>query len=74
MTSGAQFSEAPSEVIRAPISVSGRMTRPIGRPESDASPVRRERKGCPASSPASRRIVVPELPQSMSPGGALSCR
>ena len=74
MTSGAQFSTAPSLVIRAPISVRGRMTRPIGRLESEASPVSRERKGCPARSPVRSRIVVPELPQSMSSAGALSCR
>ena len=43
---------------------SGPATRPIGRRDSDASPISRS-NGCAASTPASRRIVVPELPQSI---------
>ena len=50
------------------------MTRFIGRFESDASPVSRLRNGCPARSPASSRIVVPEFPQSMSCSGFLKTR
>ena len=48
------------------------MMRFIGREESDASPINRLRKGCPARTPASKRMVVPELPQSMSFVGAAS--
>ncbi len=73
MTSGGRF-PSPSAVIFAPISVSGSMTRAIGRRESEASPMSRLRNGWPASTPASRRMVVPELPQSMSPFGAVKTR
>ena len=73
ITSGAPWF-SPSAEIFAPIFSSGVMMRLIGRPDSDASPTSRERNGCPASSPANRRIVVPELPQSIALGGALSCR
>ncbi len=45
------------------------MTRRIGRRESEASPTSRAVKGAAASTPASSRIVVPELPQSTSPRG-----
>ena len=51
-------------VILAPICRSGSTTRAIGRLLSEASPVMTEKIGWPASSPAIRRIVVPELPQS----------
>jgi hypothetical protein len=38
--------------------------RRIGRDERLASPTRRTPKRCADTSPASRRMVVPELPQS----------
>ncbi len=38
--------------------------RAMGRRRSDASPVSSETKGCAASTPASMRMVEPELPQS----------
>ena len=64
MTSG---SRPPScAVKRAPIARSGFITRSIGRLESEASPCRRARTPRPQISPMSRRVVVPELPQSMS--------
>ena len=53
----------------APIWRRGSITRCIGRLESEASPMRRERKGCAARMPAMRRIVVPEFPQSRSASG-----
>ena len=40
------------------------MTRSIGRRDSDSSPASSLSNGWAASSPASRRMVVPELPQS----------
>jgi hypothetical protein len=51
-------------MMRAPIARSGPMIRAIGRLRSDASPSRIETNGCAASTPASRRMLVPELPQS----------
>ncbi len=48
----------------APIARSGSTTRPIGRRRSEASPSSTADSGRPASSPATRRVVVPELPQS----------
>ena len=53
--------------IRAPIAASGAITRRIGRRDSDTSPIIRLVNGAAARMPASSRIVVPELPQSMSP-------
>ena len=47
--------------------------RPIGREQRDSSPVIRDGKGSAASTPASRRIPVPELPQSISSLGGLGC-
>ena len=73
MRNGA-VSFAPSASIFAPIRRSGSMMRPIGRFERDASPTSRLSKGCPASIPASSRIVVPELPQSISAFGAAELR
>ena len=52
---------------RAPIARSGSTTRPIGRRRSDASPSSTAKSGRPARTPASRRAVVPELPQSRTP-------
>ena len=49
---------------RAPIRCRGSTTRSIGRRDSDSSPVSSLSNSCAASSPASSRIVVPELPQS----------
>ena len=56
-----------ASVMSAPIARSGSATRAIGRPESEASPVRTDSNGCPAKTPISSRIVVPELPQSSGP-------
>ena len=55
----------------APISVSGAMTRRIGRRVSDASPMMVVRNGCAAASPDSSRIVVPELAASTGPAAAV---
>ena len=61
--------------IRAPISESGRSTRPIGRRVSDASPLNTERNGCGARSPIMSRSVVPEFPASSTDMGSDSpCR
>ena len=38
----------------------------------ESSPVRKVQKGCPASTPMSRRTPVPELPQSMTCSGSRS--
>lgn len=46
--------------------------RPMGREQSEASPVISVSNGCPASSPASRRMPVPELPMSRMPAGGCS--
>ncbi len=50
--------------MRAPIWRKGVATRPIGRRVSDGSPSSLVSKGRPARRPHTRRIVVPELPQS----------
>ena len=55
----------------APIWPSGTVMRPIGREESEASPKSSVVNGCPANSPASSRMPVPELPQSIGACGAL---
>ena len=59
--------------MRAPIRSSGSITRRIGRRDSDASPISVAVNGWPARTPASRRIVVPELPASSGPAGERSC-
>src|SRR5436190_2109990 len=51
-------------LMRAPISRSGVTTRSIGRLLNDVSPATTVRHGNGAQNPASRRIVVPELPAS----------
>ena len=51
-------------LAKAPMARSGAATRSTGRRQSDSSPVRTERKGRPASAPASMRRVEPELPAS----------
>ena len=48
----------------APMRPSGSTTRPIGRRRSEASPSRIANSSRPASTPATRRALVPELPQS----------
>ena len=49
--------------MAAPMAASGSAMRRIGRAESDASPRSSLAKPCPASTPASRRMAVPELPR-----------
>ncbi len=66
IVSGARLSPSRPR-MSAPISRRGRITRPIGRLRSDSSPVIIEKKGRPARSPASNRIVVPELRASSTP-------
>ncbi len=55
--------------IDAPMRVNGSMTRRIGRLERDASPPSTVLNGCAASSPAKRRIDVPEFAASSGPAG-----
>ncbi len=55
--------------IAAPIARSGSTTRSIGRLRNEASPSRVASHSLPASTPASRRMVVPELPQSSTLSG-----
>ena len=43
----------------------------IGLKESDLSPIRVASMPCPASNPESKRIVVPEFPQSRISSGCL---
>ena len=59
-------------VTRAPIARSGSATRSIGRVDKLGSPMSTERNGAAASVPASRRIDVPEFPQSSGPGASVS--
>jgi hypothetical protein len=54
-----------------PIIVNGSMIRCIGRDLNDSSPVKMDSKFRPASIPASKRMVVPLLPQSSGVDGAL---
>ena len=58
--------------ISAPSWRSGFATRSIGRCDSDSSPVSVASTPAPARIPRSRRIVVPELPQSSRPTGSRS--
>jgi hypothetical protein len=46
------------------------MIRCIGREHNESSPVNVELKSCPARIPASKRIVVPLLPQSSAADGS----
>ena len=64
----------PSGRNRAPIFMSGAVMRRMGRRTSDSSPVSSTRTSHGASTPMSRRAVVPELPQSMGPSGWLGPR
>ena len=58
----------------APMSRSGSATRSIGRVLSDASPVRVNVPGWPASTPASSRMSVPAFRQSRGTDGCSSPR
>ena len=58
------------EAIRAPIRSSGTMTRFMGRRDNDSSPAIVDANGWAARTPASIRIVLPELPASSTPAGA----
>ena len=49
--------------IDAPIAAKGSVTRRIGRPDKEVSPVKVLAKFCPASKPLNKRIEVPELPK-----------
>ena len=72
MSCGPPSAPAPlrAPVIVAPICASGPITRRIGRLDSDSSPNSVVWNRWPASSPHMRRIVVPELPQSIAWAGA----
>jgi len=71
MTSGGVTSAPlPCPAIFAPIFASGSITRRIGRLDSESSPTSVVAKRWPARSPHSKRIVVPELPQSIADAGA----
>ena len=59
-------------VIRAPMAPSGLRIRSMGRTVREASPVRVNVPECGAISPASMRIVEPELPQSSGLAGEVS--
>ena len=69
---GRAGSMRPSTV--APIWRSGSATRRIGRRVSEASPHSSVSNGRPASRPMSRRMVVPELPQSSGAGRRAQAR
>src|SRR5262245_25511049 len=60
--------------MSAPIWINGSITRRMGRCERDSSPTSLEEKGWPDKTPQSRRIVVPELPQSKSLGDLMRRR
>ena len=49
--------------ISAPIIAKGSVTRRIGRPDKDLSPVSVLAKFWPANKPLNKRIEVPELPR-----------
>ena len=54
----------------APMTPSGAITRPIGRPRSEPSPVSTLKNGCPARMPVSSLAVVPEFPASITSAGS----
>ena len=56
------------------MSPSGSATRSIGRAESDASPTSSVSQANPATRPASRRMEVPEFPQSSGAVGPVEPR
>ena len=70
MSGGSVPSARPSSC--APMARNGATTRPIGRRASESSPVSTLKKGRPARRPLSRRMVVPELPQSTTPVGSVN--
>ena len=55
----------------APMRRSGSATRSMGRLRRESSPVSTVQKGWPASTPTSRRALVPELPQSITLSGSV---
>ena len=57
-------------VMWAPMRLRGLITLPIGLVLRERSPVKTEKKGLPARTPERRRIVVPELPQSITSEGS----
>src|SRR5512134_860725 len=57
--------------ICAPIRLSGLMIRFMGRERRESSPVSTEKKGFAERTPVSRRIVVPEFPQSITSGASV---
>ena len=63
---------APRPRTVAPIRPSGSATRSMGRAERDSSPTSSVSHANPATSPASRRMDVPEFPQSSGPSGRWS--
>jgi len=69
-TSRGGYRPPPRPSTRAPIRRRGSVTRSIGRRETDSSPRKTVRHGKAAHRPASRRIVVPELPTSMAPAAS----
>ena len=64
----------PSATMSAPIFRNGSMMRSIGRRVSDGFPTNRVSKVWPASKPASKRMVVPDPPQSSSSFGGVRTR
>ena len=64
--------DRPTVSTTAPIARSGSATRSIGRAARLSSPARRASNGAAASTPVSRRIVVPEFPQRNGPWGSTS--
>ena len=56
------------------MAVNGTVTRRIGRPVKDSSPMSFEEKFCAAKMPDIKRIAVPELPISRSDSGATKPR
>ena len=66
MVSGARPEPSRPDTL-APMRARGSRTRSMGRRRIEASPSSTDRKGSPASSPASSRIPVPELPTSSVP-------
>ena len=68
-TSSGGRQRSPWPVTVAPMSPRGSATRSMGLDESDASPTSSVSQSNPATRPASRRIDVPEFPQSRGASG-----
>ena len=64
----------PCVSTETPMRRSGSAIRSIGRRDRDSSPTSSKRPSCPARIPASSRISVPALPQSIGSPGARSPR